>query len=314
MHPDIEKLINIAKESGELTEKQKEIILRKAEKLGEDVDEVEMILEMVQKKSVSKESTSSSEKKMKCPNCGAIILDTALVCPECGFVLDKENNASLKAREQIEVLQTKLNEISNPGKQALLINTFTMPVTKEGLSQFLELAYSNYASIGTAEKDIQREPIRNAWKGKCLQAYNALLRLGETDPSVRTLLNRYKPLLEKEEKKKSAHSKIKRIILLIVILVAIPFLANEIWLYYDDFRVEKYWNSVHINECLQQHDYQGARSFAKTQQQKDEITEQEVTYLLSIDDIDQAKVTVLMIKDDTRREFLQSKIKEIEVH
>ena len=40
MHPDIEKMINIAKERGELTEKQKEIILRKTEKLGEDVDTI----------------------------------------------------------------------------------------------------------------------------------------------------------------------------------------------------------------------------------------------------------------------------------
>ena len=45
MHPDIEKLLSIAKENGNLTEKQREIILRKAEKLGEDLDEVEMILE-----------------------------------------------------------------------------------------------------------------------------------------------------------------------------------------------------------------------------------------------------------------------------
>ena len=47
MHPDIEKLISIAKENGDLTEKQREIILRKAEKLGEDVDEVELRLDLL---------------------------------------------------------------------------------------------------------------------------------------------------------------------------------------------------------------------------------------------------------------------------
>ena len=46
MHPDIEKLINIAKERDELTEEQKEVILRKAGQLGEDVDEIEFILEV----------------------------------------------------------------------------------------------------------------------------------------------------------------------------------------------------------------------------------------------------------------------------
>ena len=45
MHPEIEKLIAIAKDSGNLTEKQREILLRKTEELGENVDEVEFVLE-----------------------------------------------------------------------------------------------------------------------------------------------------------------------------------------------------------------------------------------------------------------------------
>ncbi len=45
MNQEIEKLIAIALIDGTLTDKEKEIILRKAEKLGEDVDEVEMIIE-----------------------------------------------------------------------------------------------------------------------------------------------------------------------------------------------------------------------------------------------------------------------------
>lgn len=45
MHPEIEKLIKIALADGQVTDKEREIILRKAEKLGLDVDEVEMYLE-----------------------------------------------------------------------------------------------------------------------------------------------------------------------------------------------------------------------------------------------------------------------------
>lgn len=47
MHPEIEKLIAIAKDSGNLTEKQREILLRKTEELGENVDEVEFVLEKI---------------------------------------------------------------------------------------------------------------------------------------------------------------------------------------------------------------------------------------------------------------------------
>jgi uncharacterized membrane protein YebE (DUF533 family) len=45
MNPEIDKLINIALTDGQVTDKEREIILRKAEKLGLDVDEVEMYLE-----------------------------------------------------------------------------------------------------------------------------------------------------------------------------------------------------------------------------------------------------------------------------
>ena len=45
MHPEIEKLIDLALEDGQISEKEREIILRKAEKLGEDVDFVEMYIE-----------------------------------------------------------------------------------------------------------------------------------------------------------------------------------------------------------------------------------------------------------------------------
>jgi hypothetical protein len=44
MNAEIEKLIKLAIADGTITEKEKEIIFRKAEKLGEDIDEVELIL------------------------------------------------------------------------------------------------------------------------------------------------------------------------------------------------------------------------------------------------------------------------------
>lgn len=45
MNQELETLINITIEKGNVTDKEKEIILRKAEKLGEDPDEIEMIID-----------------------------------------------------------------------------------------------------------------------------------------------------------------------------------------------------------------------------------------------------------------------------
>lgn len=45
MNQELENLINITLEKGSVTEKEKEIILKKAQKLGEDPDEIDMIID-----------------------------------------------------------------------------------------------------------------------------------------------------------------------------------------------------------------------------------------------------------------------------
>jgi hypothetical protein len=45
MNPELEKLVQMSLVDGQVTDKEREIILRKAVKLGLDVDEVEMYLE-----------------------------------------------------------------------------------------------------------------------------------------------------------------------------------------------------------------------------------------------------------------------------
>ena len=45
MNPELEKLIDFALADGVITDKEREIVRRKAEKLGEDPDEAEMILD-----------------------------------------------------------------------------------------------------------------------------------------------------------------------------------------------------------------------------------------------------------------------------
>jgi len=44
MNPEVENLINMAIAKGEITEKDKEIILQKAERVGENLDEIELII------------------------------------------------------------------------------------------------------------------------------------------------------------------------------------------------------------------------------------------------------------------------------
>ena len=320
MHQDIEKLINLAKEGGELTDKQKEIILRKAEKLGEDVDEIEMILETTFSSHSNVEHTQ--EKRTRCPNCGAIISDTLLQCPECGYILQKENVASSEAREWIASFQKALLNATNSSsaskrntidsllqseeraihdRKLSVINTFTMPVTKEGLSQMLEFSYSNYISTDTS--DWMGKDIKKAWYGRYTQAYNALQRIATDDASIKSLLEQYSLRLNKEKRKISHDTKVSIGFIIAFILMGIVV--------HNGIKGERKSHEIVI-QYLQEGDYEGARNAAETYQDRNLVSTSEVLYLISIGDIKQAKIVASTIEDKEKRKEMQQVISEAE--
>jgi len=113
MNAEIEKLIDFALADGLISDKEREIIRRKAEKLGEDPDEAEMILDaklaMQNQDAVpstpqspppvaappptpppavppptQKQKSSKAGDIMTCPACGATANSMELSCGECG--------------------------------------------------------------------------------------------------------------------------------------------------------------------------------------------------------------------------------------
>lgn len=129
MNPELEKLIDFALADGVVTDKEREIVRRKAEKLGEDPDEAEMILDaklaMQNKDAVSstppspppiaappstpppavppptqKQKSSKVGDIMTCPACGATVNAMELNCSECGHefrnIESSDNSVELK--------------------------------------------------------------------------------------------------------------------------------------------------------------------------------------------------------------------------
>ena len=103
----IETLISAALADGVLTEKEKQILFKKAESMGIDLDEFEMVLdarlvelkkkearvekqyelEMEKAKAAQKSAPKSNKfgDVRKCPTCGAMVESFQTKCPECGY-------------------------------------------------------------------------------------------------------------------------------------------------------------------------------------------------------------------------------------
>ena len=163
MHPEIEKLIDFALADGQITEKERNVIIKKATDLGVDVDEVEMVLDgklhqMEANKPKQKEKVGNIK---TCPACGASVKAMEAVCVECAheFSNIRANSTLLKLLDEIEKInnkeitshqilkgalgeQEKKNQIEMERNKlkSELIENFPIPNTREDILEFL--AYS----------------------------------------------------------------------------------------------------------------------------------------------------------------------------
>lgn len=124
----LEALITAALADGVLTEKEKQILFKKAEAMGIDLDEFEMVLDArlvelkkkeakanqqyqleMEKAKSAQPSAPKSEKSgdvRKCPACGAIVPSMAAKCPECGYEF-----TNVEANSSTRLLMQKIDEI-----------------------------------------------------------------------------------------------------------------------------------------------------------------------------------------------------------
>lgn len=137
----IEALINAALADGVLTEKEKQILFKKAQEEGIDLDEFEMVLDgrLVElQKKASNEAKKAAPKSdkfgdvRKCPSCGAIVPAFQGVCPECGYEF-----SGLEANLSSKKLADELKKTEKNSNQRIIIETFPIPNTKGDLLEFL---------------------------------------------------------------------------------------------------------------------------------------------------------------------------------
>jgi len=154
---ELENLIQATLEDGVLEENEKAALVKRAEREGADIAELEIYIKsLLQKRARELENEKTAERKKvekekkeafgrKCPKCGAQVPPLTLKC-ECGYEFTKKESVSSAQVlfEKISKLSTEIkDEDKRNEKIRETINLFPVPNTKEDIIEFLSLAVPN---------------------------------------------------------------------------------------------------------------------------------------------------------------------------
>lgn len=187
MNRELEKLVDIALVDGHITDKEREVLKRKATSLGFDLDELEMILDG----RLFEQNKILQPQVNKCPNCGDIITGFTRICTSCDYVLnttDIEDFESLE--ESFEALEESVDDLKThklkPGSTPYFNANFKIFIT--GGLYFLykkllkkERIYDSYRKINAItidECDTEVEKLRRKYgnNAQVNAAINKLIR------------------------------------------------------------------------------------------------------------------------------------------
>ena len=215
----LEQLIDAALEDGVLTEKEKQVLFKKAQAMGIDLDEFEMVLDArlvkVQKAEKEKAQAQTAAPKSnklgdvkKCPACGAMVQSFQGACPECGYAfeniqanlssqkladaINKILEESNKQREQLragathsvfDMSENKIMAIEGETNKQIntIIQNFPIPNSKADLIEFMT----------SLQPKIYSGPHAKVYYGKMQECVNKAQILFPKDETMQALVTQF---------------------------------------------------------------------------------------------------------------------------
>lgn len=219
----MENLISAALADGVLTEKEKQVLFKRAQAMGIDLDEFEMVLDArlvelkkkearenaqyqleMEKAKAAQKSAPKSDKfgdVRKCPACGAMVESFQTRCPECGheFSNIEANSTTQKLVVELERCNEQYQSTglfgsiarsfgtdTNTTRKIEIIRNFPVPNTKEDLIEMLTLAHANSKFSRDDSASIQN--IAKTWKVKEKQIRDKADIVLKDDPDYTALV------------------------------------------------------------------------------------------------------------------------------
>ena len=214
MYPqELEQLIDIAIEDGNITDKERLVLYKKAAKFDIDTDELDMILESrlgngkVSATSVKNESEKIDKGPKKCPACGASLTDCNMVhCPYCGMkvinivrdILEQLNSIVPPQKSQqntgfwgklVDLLESEDPNGDLFTQKENIILGYNVPMAKETILEFL--AFSVNKGIKDPEFEDWTDELGEAWYKKSEQVIAEARRVFGQDADFMATLKDY---------------------------------------------------------------------------------------------------------------------------
>ncbi|CCZ13146.1 putative uncharacterized protein [Prevotella sp. CAG:1092] len=157
---EMEALIAASIEDGILTEQEKRVLVKRAEKEGIDLDELEVYIQsMLQKQQKAKMAAEQPEenkretwqgKVVKCPNCGAPIEPGIAKCLSCGYAFSgiKANNTAKELAQQLNDINANSQITDKIAAISMTISSFPIPTTKEDYLELMILLQTGMKTSG----------------------------------------------------------------------------------------------------------------------------------------------------------------------
>ena len=237
MHPEIEKLIDLALANGQVTEKERNVILKKAAELGVDADEVEMTLDgRLYQLDASKPKEKEKVGNIKiCPACGAPVKAMELVCV-CSHEFNNTKANSTMQNLELKIEHERSEYIKKNGGIGhtwvykdfntkvlpAIVKNFPIPNTKDDLIEALSFMSSKV--ISSTDTEVNEET--NAYQAKALEIITKLHFIPNIDSHLLEFAKEIEIKMKKIKSKAARNSWINSILAIAGVYITYSFIAR----------------------------------------------------------------------------------------
>lgn len=210
LSPKLNRLIEAAVADGEISDGERQVLIRNAQAEGVPVDEVFMILDAklyerrraleTQGRPAAHRASENRALKKKCPHCGAPVKVLSTNCPECGYdylapvedtsasaieklnaaleEVDNEKSTSLMGA-YMSLMGQKSNDPEKINKKKRIIENFPVPSDKKGIFDF-------FVAVAPLAKSsfLNRSGLEGAYKKKASQILSKARVMLKGDPEI----------------------------------------------------------------------------------------------------------------------------------